>query len=238
MSQALQRTGLFFAIAFFAAGVLNTLAFVYQHVGSVSRYLTDPTMLPLFLIGGIFLLSAFISKLGFLQPVLFLLMVPLGFGDNLESFYGLGFFAVAVLILRQMNFFNHRRTLKLSILLGYLYVVELYFALKSSHFTKSLYPVFFMTIFLLFLFIMFREQIVIYLKEPKARLSLRERGLSAAERSYVLELSKGKTLKEVAFDYEVSESTVRNTLARAYKKLGVEDKTELVALAAKCDLVD
>jgi DNA-binding NarL/FixJ family response regulator len=96
----------------------------------------------------------------------------------------------------------------------------------------------FLMIYLSVLYLMFEERLAVYLKAPKPRISLKEKELSGTERLYIKNITIGKTSKDIAFDYEVSESTVRNTLARAYKKLGIEDKSELAALAERYELVD
>lgn len=65
---------------------------------------------------------------------------------------------------------------------------------------------------------------------PGADLSSRRLGpsldaaaLSERERAFAGALLAARSVKETAYEYGVSESTVRNTLARAYKKLGVTD---------------
>lgn len=89
------------------------------------------------------------------------------------------------------------------------------------------------------LYFAFQEKLMVYLKEPRRKVSLKEEALSEAEQAYVkATVLAGRSYKEVAFDFGVSESTVRNTLSRAYKKLGVADHAGLMALAASCDIVD
>lgn len=51
--------------------------------------------------------------------------------------------------------------------------------------------------------------------------SLVAAALSERERAFAEALLAGRSVKETAYESGVSESTVRNTLARAYKKLGV-----------------
>lgn len=182
----------------------------------------------------LFFISSLSRKLYFIQPVIFLIIAPINFLDSHESFYGLGFFVVAVLLLFKIGFFDRHRVAKLVSLLVYLYGWELFAAFRSGRERGlSLTPVFFVTAFLVYLYILYREQIVVYLKEPKPVLDLKAKGLSATECVYILALDRGKTPKEIAVEYNVSDSTVRNTLSRAYKKLGVKDKVELTSLTAK-----
>lgn len=69
-------------------------------------------------------------------------------------------------------------------------------------------------------------------------LSLSGRGLSRVEAAYVASILQGRSVKETAHEAGVSESTVRNTLARVYKKLGVSNMVGLMALAGKVDIVE
>jgi DNA-binding CsgD family transcriptional regulator len=87
------------------------------------------------------------------------------------------------------------------------------------------------------IFFAFEEKLVVFLKEPKPRLSLVEKGLTASERTYVLAILAGQAPKEIAAEFEVAESTVRNTISHAYKKLDVVDMIALTNLAAKSDIV-
>jgi DNA-binding CsgD family transcriptional regulator len=76
-----------------------------------------------------------------------------------------------------------------------------------------------------------------YIREPKARLSLGALGLSESEQLNILNAIGGKSVKETAAEFGVSESTVRNTLARAYKKLKITGRTGLATLAEKYDII-
>lgn len=63
-------------------------------------------------------------------------------------------------------------------------------------------------------------------------LSLESFRLTPKERTYALEYLAGKRIKEIASDHGVASSTVRNALSLAYKKLGISDSAELLALGA------
>jgi DNA-binding CsgD family transcriptional regulator len=69
--------------------------------------------------------------------------------------------------------------------------------------------------------------------QGKIPLSLTERGLGRMERQYVLDTLSGKSVKEIAFQYNISESTVRNTLAKSYRKLGITGMVGLATLAER-----
>jgi DNA-binding CsgD family transcriptional regulator len=182
----------------------------------------------------LFFASSRSKNLYFIQPVIYLVLAPINFLDAHDSFYGLGFFVIAVLLLFKIGFFERHRVLKLVGLLVYLYGWELFAALKEGRDRgRSFTPVFFVTVFLVYLYILYREQIIVYLKEPKPTLDLKAKGLSDAECEYIIALDKGKSIKEIATENKIAESTIRNTLARSYKKLGVKDKSELSSLTAK-----
>lgn len=61
-------------------------------------------------------------------------------------------------------------------------------------------------------------------------LSLDAAALSERERAFAEALLAGRSVKEAAYESGVSESTVRNTLARAYKKLGVADAKDFARI--------
>jgi DNA-binding CsgD family transcriptional regulator len=65
-------------------------------------------------------------------------------------------------------------------------------------------------------------------------LSLSGQGLSRVEAAYVRSILQGHSVKETAHEAGVSDSTVRNTLARVYRKLGVG----LMALAGRMEIVE
>lgn len=67
-------------------------------------------------------------------------------------------------------------------------------------------------------------------------LSLSAQGLSRVEAAYVRSILQGRSVKEIAYEAGVTESTVRNTLARVYKKLGVSSMVGLTALAGKVEI--
>lgn len=69
-------------------------------------------------------------------------------------------------------------------------------------------------------------------------LSLSRRGLTKAESAYVLSILRGQSVKETAHQAGVSESTVRNTLSRVYRKLGVSNMVSLMSLTGKEDVVE
>ena len=72
----------------------------------------------------------------------------------------------------------------------------------------------------------------------RPRLSLASQGLTKIEAGYVVSILQGHSVKETAHKAGVSESTVRNTLARVYRKLGVTSMVGLTALAGRVEIVE
>lgn len=71
----------------------------------------------------------------------------------------------------------------------------------------------------------------------KERLSLSARGLTESEIRCILAVLSGKSIKEIASDFGIQPSTVRNTLAHAYPKLEVDTLVGLFALGGRYDIV-
>ena len=61
-------------------------------------------------------------------------------------------------------------------------------------------------------------------------LRLESFGVTSREREFVLEFLGGKSMKEIAIEYHLSFSTVRNTFSSVYEKLGISGSGELATL--------
>ena len=70
----------------------------------------------------------------------------------------------------------------------------------------------------------------------RPHVSLSSQGLTRVEAGYVVSILQGHSVKETAHKAGVTESTVRNTLARVYKKLGVTSMVGLMSLAGRVEL--
>ena len=184
------------------------------------------------------LASVRFPKLKWLQPVVWFLSFLLAVSSGATDLTGFGFFVITVLLLFRFGFYEKAKGPWFIATIILFYVLEIgAILLTKGHITDHLESLFVITILLVTLYLAYEEKLMVYLKEPKETLSLKGKGLTDAEQKYVLAMVGGKSPKEIAFFYEVSESTVRNTLARAYKKLGVGDRSELAALAARVELV-
>lgn len=62
---------------------------------------------------------------------------------------------------------------------------------------------------------------------------MESRGLSKREMEITNMILKGSSNKEIAFDLDISENTVRNHIYKSYKKLGIQKRMDLVKLASK-----
>ena len=78
---------------------------------------------------------------------------------------------------------------------------------------------------------------VVYVQTARERLSLAEKGLTTTEIVYATELLSGRSVKEIAFSHDVSESTVRNSLARIYGKVGVGSMAAFTSLGSRYDVM-
>ncbi|MDX9957608.1 MAG: helix-turn-helix transcriptional regulator [Spirochaetia bacterium] len=72
--------------------------------------------------------------------------------------------------------------------------------------------------------------------EERPVIVLSEHGLTRMQTAYVMSLLRGASIKEIACEAGVSDSTVRNTLAKVYKKLGVHNMVGLMQLAGKAEI--
>lgn len=234
----LTRSGIFFSAAFILAILLNVFVFLMIGQGvSFLKAIANPTVVSLYVCVALLVLSTVKRRFSFIQPLLFLFVSSFTMVPRPNSIYGIGLFISGVILLYKGGYLERRRLIKLSLLGLYLYAMLFYAAFgKGFYSTYAIGPLFFTTAFLAFLYLIFKEQVVVYLKEKKPVLSLRERGLSEAESAYVRAVARGLSPKEMAVEFGVSESTIRNTMSRAYKKLGVADKADLAAMLASHEL--
>lgn len=168
-----------------------------------------------------------------IQPVILLAITPLPMMIHIDSMYGIGTFIFGLILLYKLDFFARRRLRNVMLMASYFILCQILAALASGiHVLVVLTSILFSFMFLAFLLLVYREKIVVYLSSPKPSLSLGELGITKMEALYLRYLLGGSTIKEIAINSGVKESTVRNTLAHVYRKFGVADKS---ALFAKCE---
>jgi len=238
MPKSLRSSGIVFA-AIFLAGFFVNLVFRVARLDSLLAAVASWTQLSLIIASGLFVLSALVDRLRWIQPAIFVALSPVSIITGPETLYGLGFFIMGILLLERAGFYVTHRGFKVVPTVIYLLAVEITAVVVSNlPIQDAVSPTFFIVAFMLFLWFLYKDKLVIIMREPKPTLSLGDKGLSGAERSFVLQTLSGKSQKEIAIDFSLSESTVRNTLARAYKKLGVEDRVGLAILGERSEIVE
>jgi len=223
--------------------LLSSLAAIYFIVFFTARLFKatmpdapDIDILRLVSIGScfiIFTLSALDDSLSWLQPLVLLVITPLPMLNHASSMFSLGTFIAAMILLFRLGFFKNHKFYKVLITIAYFYLCEIIIGITSeNNVLNIIIPILFMTVFLVFLILVYGDTWIIYLKEPKPSLSLSDLKVTQKEAEYLKALLAGRSIKVIAIDGGVKESTVRNTLARVYKKFNVPDKS---ALMAKCE---
>jgi DNA-binding CsgD family transcriptional regulator len=187
----------------------------------------------------LFLVSAFNDSLAWIQPLLLLFSTPLPMIYHASSMFSLGSFIAAEILLFRLGFFERSRLAKFLITIAYFFLSEILVGLyhKLPPVDIAL-PILYTTFFLAFLLFVYGDKWIVYLKEPKPTLSLAELKVTAKEAEYLRALLEGRSIKEIAIDTGVTESTVRNTLARVYRKFNVQDKAALMAKCGGFALID
>ncbi|GAB1432882.1 hypothetical protein MASR2M29_15070 [Spirochaetota bacterium] len=236
--QMYRKMGLLFALFFFLGFAINFFSGFIQ-TKSILMTFSNTILHSLLTSTVLFLLSSISIRLKWLQVSVFIIMTPIAIIRDPKAIYGLGFFAMAILLLVRYGFYDKNRVFKIILSSSYLILTEflaVFFSRESLF--SAIAPSYYISGFIYFLFLIYKEKLVVYLRKPKPLLSLKEKGLSSAERSFVLLVLSGKTQKEIAIEFELSESTIRNTLARAYKKLGVVDMVSLAILGERNEITE
>ena len=66
----------------------------------------------------------------------------------------------------------------------------------------------------------------------------RSRDITKREKQMLKSIALGKTNKDIAEEYDISERTVKNHLSSLFKKIGVSDRTQAAVYAIRNDLMD
>jgi DNA-binding CsgD family transcriptional regulator len=91
--------------------------------------------------------------------------------------------------------------------------------------------------FIVILYFMFKKDLANYFRQRTKKSLTITYKLSEKESVYVLGILAGKTSKEIASDNKITETTVRTTLSRAYKKMQISDAKQLVLLTSSIDFI-
>lgn len=180
------------------------------------------------LISILFFLALRYPRVRLVEPFLFLAISTIPFFQSPESIFGFGFFAVGSIMLFVDGHLSRRPMLKL-ILLG-LYLLTLLIAssiLTRTSIETTLALPLYMVAFFLFIFLTFQDKIIVFVRASKPVVRLSEHGLTDKEVAHLQALLAGHSMKEIAWQHGVKESTIRNSLSRAYHRLGFTDKAQL-----------
>lgn len=231
-----RQVGLLFGTVFLIASIRWLLQGWADGVALWPR-LGDSRFWLVALISGLFFAGLKVPRLQAIDPYIFLVIAVIPFFQSPESIAGFGLFAVGAILLLVDGQLSRQPIPKLAGLTLYL----LSLVVGSSIVTKASFEtatglLLFMAAFFLFLFLTFQDKIIVFVKAYKPVLRLSQKGLSEKEASHLLGLLAGKTTKEIAFEHDVKESTIRNSLSRAYRRLGFTDKTQLLQWAEGHDI--
>jgi DNA-binding CsgD family transcriptional regulator len=201
---------------------------------SVEEFLGNPLALLYLGAAFLFLASARFAVLRTAQPVLLLAMVPIQTIAGSGVLGGLGFALASALIFLRLGFFKSRGLVKASVLSAAVAAAELGAVFLASHPRALAGPALSCAaIFCLLSHAMAKRKILAVLAPRREALSLGDFELSARELQFLSGRLEGKTSKEIGFEFGVTDSTVRNTLMSAYRKLGIHDARELGAMAER-----
>lgn len=234
-TNGIRKTGYVLSGVFCLSAIFNIIYLfaVPDRKAIASLYFLISALLALLLF-----LSARFERLVWIQPAVYGAATIMAVMEDYQGFYGLGFFAFLVLFLFRLGFFQNKKALKLFLTIAIFYVLEIFSATKAGKpILAAFFPVFFMSIFLFFLYFSYEEKLMVYLKEPKPKLSLAARGFTPLEAAYIFAIIEGKSAKEIAYDMKVTESTARNNISRAFHKLGLSDRHEFTILSLKNEIV-
>ena len=234
-----RKTGLFFAYLCVLYLFVYLVTHLFLHASPKELQDFAPMLLAVAAIAALFVLSALQSTLNWIQPVLLMIITPLPMIYAQIPVFSLGVFIAGEILFYRLGYFARWKMLKFALSILYFFLCQAIRGIKAgeSLVTIVIYLLF-LSLFLLFLLIVYGEQWIIYLKEPKPLLFLSNLGLTKKEAFYIKALLENKSMKEIAIENGVKESTVRNTMARVYKKFDVSDKSQLKAKCAGYSIKD
>lgn len=235
----LSISGFFFAPVFLIGLFLEIWILRTEQSLGIQEMLRQPYIYLLLSMSLVFLCSAFYKSIALLQPLTLLLAFLVPTFVQYDSMVGISLFISGIILLYRGGFLKTKKLLKIIMLLLYFYTAEISAAfLAHEKIPRTISTIFYISTFILFLFLIFKEQFAAFAAKRKPVFSLSSYGLSTAEAVYVKMLAEGKTHKEIACSCGISESTVRNTLSRVYKKLKVPDKYALMAILSSHEVKD
>ena len=187
-----------------------------------------------FLVAVLFLATALISSLGFLQAGLFLGLSALETFYSLNYAYGLGFAVVGAIILFRRGWFFRKSRIKASLVLvvGCAFLILPILAAKRT-------PVAFApavinaAIYAALVAALAKGRLLSGLAPKKSMLRLAKYKLNSTEIQVVKAYLEGKTVKEMSAETGLAVSTIRNAICTACHKLGMGGRESLLALGER-----
>jgi DNA-binding CsgD family transcriptional regulator len=92
-------------------------------------------------------------------------------------------------------------------------------------------------IVLIVFYMLFKDSLQNYFSTKAKKSLIIDYCLSEKESTYVLDVLRGLPAKEIASANKVTETTVRTTLSRAYKKMRISDAKQLVLMTSSIDFI-
>ena len=229
-------------------GLLSSAFFVFLSADEYVVFADEELPLVLFSVPllGVFLVFSLlfaISSLSIalrpLQILVFSLMVPIQAWRDPRGLSALGFGMVAVVLLLRNGFFLRRPWIKAlggGTFFALLIVLPAFWVLGKPLLMIPAMAEAFAVVAVSFA--LAKGRILAAFSPKKGVLSLGACGLSWRESAFAHALMRGEQVKAVARRSALTESTVRNTLSSAYKKLGVSGILELRELAVKYQVTE
>jgi DNA-binding CsgD family transcriptional regulator len=182
----------------------------------------------------LFLASAIFAILGPLQALLCYVLGAIETATSLNCFYGLGFVLLGAIVVFRQGWFLHRPAVKATILAA-LGCAILVFPIVTSPKPPIYHAAVCIAaaIYSIVVFVLAKGRTLSAFGPKKPIIKLADYGLTNREAQVVKARLRGKTVKEFALEVDLAPSTVRNVLATACHKLGLEDRESLGAMGEK-----
>jgi DNA-binding CsgD family transcriptional regulator len=207
-------------------------------VGLVIADLAEPegsNLVPVYaVLGLLFLASCRFIFLGPIQAGLYFALTGVQTADSFNSFYGLGFAAIAAFILFRRGWFvrdSGKKAAWVSAVGAALLLLPI--ALSGKPLLAQAPALISAGMYATIVYGLARGKVLSALGPKKAILRLKEYKLTKRETQLVKQRLLGKSAKVIAYECGLASSTVRTALSLAYRKLGLACGDELRALAER-----
>ena len=190
-------------------------------------------LVPVYLaIALLFVASAIIPVLVFLQVTLCFSMSAIITASSLNCFLGLGFSLAAAIMVFRLGGFLRQPMIKAAFFAFFgslALTVPIFCSNKPA--LAHIPALIVAAIYSVLVYCLARGRVLsAFGPKKKPVLKLAAHGLGAREIQVILATIGGATIKQIAYDLKLSESTIRNTLARGRHKLGLDTREDVGAL--------